>query len=393
MNAPLHEPARPALNAPQADFAPPRSESPRAPQADFASPISDSPPETPSAPLKSAPRRRPSLGGLKIPLMAAGTAVVIAGAGYAFVTGGRHQSTDDAYVQTAGVDISSNIAGRVVEIDVRENQTVKAGQVLFRLDPAPHDLAVDEAAAKVSEARQGIGTGLADYRQREADLANASDAAAYADRERDRDQQLLASGAVSKSEFDQADRAAHAAHLQVQAAQQQAAAALAAIGGRPDLATDQHATVQDALAQLGRAHLDRSWTVIRAPEDGRVTKVDQLQVGDYINASAPVFHLVTGAPWIAANFKENQLTHMRVGQIAGVSLDAYKDHHCEGRVQSIAPASDPTFSIMPPQNATGNWVKVVQRLPVRIAFACSPALDPAAGLSALVDVDTRYRRF
>jgi membrane fusion protein (multidrug efflux system) len=104
-----------------------------------------------------------------------------------------------------------------------------------------------------------------------------------------------------------------------------------------------------------------------------------------------VFHLVTGAPWIGANFKENQLTHMRVGQSASVSIDAFRDHRCQGRVQSIAPASDPTFSIIPPQNATGNWVKVVQRLPVRIAFACTPALDPAAGLSVLVDVDTGYR--
>ena len=341
-------------------------------------------------------RKRTAILGrntLRIGLMAGGAAVVLVGAAYAWVTGGRHQSTDDAYVQTAGVDVSANIAGRVVEIDVRENQTVKAGQVLFRLDPAPHDLAVDEAAAKVSEARQGIGTGLADYRQREADLANASDAAGFADRERERDQELLTSGAVSKQEYDQADRAAHAARLQVAAAQQQAAAALAALGGRADLATDRHAAVQDALAQFGRARLESSWTVIRAPEDGRVTKVDQLQVGDYINAATPVFHLVTGAPWIAANFKENQLTHMRVGQSARVSLDAYKDHRCEGRVQSIAPASDPTFSIMPPQNATGNWVKVVQRLPVRIVFACAPAFDPAAGLSALVDVDTRYRRF
>jgi membrane fusion protein (multidrug efflux system) len=380
MNAPLREPARP-----QADFAPPISESP---------PPREASESIPSGPSKTATGRRwPSLASLKIPLMAAGTAVVVAGAGYAFVTGGRHQSTDDAYVQAAGVDISSNIAGRVIEIDVKENQNVKAGQVLFRLDPAPHDIAIAENVAKVTEARQEIMTDLAAYRQRVADLANATDADAFADRERAREQELVGAGAVSKTEFEQADRLANNDRLQISAAQQQVASALAALGGRSDLPVDAHATVQGAQAVLARARLEKSWTVIRAPEDGRVTKVDQLQVGDYINASAPVFHLVTGAPWIAANFKENQLTHMRVGQSAGVSLDAYKDHHCEGRVQSIAPASDPTFSIMPPQNATGNWVKVVQRLPVRIAFTCSPALDPAAGLSALVNVDTRYRRF
>jgi membrane fusion protein (multidrug efflux system) len=339
---------------------------------------------------KAAPRAS-TLSRLRIPLMAGGAAVVLAGAAYAYVTGGRHQSTDDAYVQAAGVDISANIAGRVVEIDVKENQRVKAGQVLFRLDLAPHDLAVAQAAANVAEARQQIGSEIAAYRQRQAELANANDAADYADRERTREQQLLGSGAVSKQEFDQADRQAHNNRSQVADTQQQAAAALAALGGRTDLPTDAYAAVQVATAQLGRAELERSWTVIRAPQDGRVTKVDQLQVGDYINAATPVFHLVTGAPWIAANFKENQLTHMRVGQAASVSIDAFKDQRCEGRVQSIAPASDPTFSIIPPQNATGNWVKVVQRLPVRIAFTCTPLLDPAAGLSALVDVDTGYR--
>jgi membrane fusion protein (multidrug efflux system) len=334
-----------------------------------------------------------SLARLRLPLMVGGVAVVAAGAAYAFVTGGRHQSTDDAYVQAAGVDISSNIAGRVVEIDVAENQEVKAGQLLFRLDSAPHDLAVAESAAKVAEARQDIDTELATYRQRVADLANVSDAAAYAERERQREQQLLGAGAVSKSESDQADRAAQAAHLQVDADRQQAAAALAALGGRSDLPTDEHASVLNALAQLGRAQLERSYTVIRAPQNGRVTKVEQLQVGDYINAATPVFHLVAGAPWIGANFKENQLTQMRVGQPVTVSIDAFKDHQCRGAVQSISPASDQTFSVMPAENATGNWVKVVQRLPVRIAFSCSPALAPAAGLSAVVDVDTGHRRF
>jgi membrane fusion protein (multidrug efflux system) len=343
-------------------------------------------------PAAPAPRRS-ILSRLRTPLMVGGAAVVLAGTAYAYITGGRHQSTDDAYVQAAGVDISSNIAGRVVEVDVKENQQVKAGQVLFRLDPAPHDLAVAQAAAKVAEARASIGADLATYHQRQADLVNADDAASYADRERTREQQLLGSGAVSGQEFDQADRLAHNNHSQVADTQQQVAAALAALGGQPNLPVDSYASVQDAIAQLGRAQLERSWTVIRAPQDGRVTKVDQLQVGDYINGATPVFHLVTGAPWIGANFKEDQLTHMRVGQSAAVSIDAFKDHRCQGRVESIAPASDQTFSIIPPQNATGNWVKVIQRLPVRIAFSCSPSLDPAAGLSAVVDVRTGHRRF
>ncbi len=168
--------------------------------------------------------------------------------------------------------------------------------------------------------------------------------------------------------------------------------ALAALGGRADETIDAHPTVRQANATLARSALNKQWTFIRAPQDGRVTKVDQLQVGDYINAAAPTFHLVTGTPWIEANFKENQLKHMRVGQTAAVKIDAYAGYKCTGRVASIAPATDQTFSLLPAQNASGNWVKVVQRLPVRIQFSCNPAMIPAAGLSTNVKVDTGYKR-
>ena len=324
--------------------------------------------------------------------MIGGVAVVIIVAGFVYATGGRYEGTDDAYTQAAGVEVSPNLAGRVIEVDVKEGQLVKAGQILFRLDPAPYDIAISQGQAQVADARQQLQAQLAAYKARQVEVKNAESAAAYAAREATRNRGLMAAGAVSQAENDQAARQADAARLGVATAQQNLAQALAALGGRADASVDAHPTVRQANATLARAALNKEWTYIRAPQDGRVTKVDQLQVGDYINAAAPTFHLVTGTPWIEANFKENQLKHMRVGQAAAIKIDAYAGYSCKGRVASIAPATDQTFSLLPAQNASGNWVKVVQRLPVRIAFQCSPSLFPAAGLSSSVKVDTGYKR-
>jgi membrane fusion protein (multidrug efflux system) len=343
------------------------------------------------AQASAMPTRAERLARLRLPLMLGGVAVVAVAAVAAWFNSGRYQSTDDAYVRVAGVDVSSNLAGRVVEVDVKENQQVKAGQVLFRLDPQPYVIAVEAARAQVADARQQLQGDLARYGQRQVELKNAQDAAAYAERERKREQSLQAAGAVSQAEYDQAKRAADAARLGVGMAQQQLAQAVAALGGRPDQSVDGHASVREANAQLARAHMQNEWTVIRAPQEGRVTKVEQLQVGNYINAATPVFHLVTDRFWIDAAFKENQLRHMRPGQSATIKLDAYPSYKCKGVVDSLAPGTDQTFSMMPAENASGNWVKVVQRLPVRMHFSCDPPLAPQGGLSARVKVDTNYR--
>ena len=346
----------------------------------------DSPKRT--APPTNAER----LTSLRAPLMIGGVAIVVLAAAFVYLTGGRYESTDDAYIHAAGVDVSANIAGRVVEVDVKEGQEVKAGQVLFRLDPAPFDIAISSAQAQVADSRQQLEAQLATYKQRQVDLQNAQSAAAYAERERVRNKGLQAAGAVSQAEYDMAARQADAARLGVGTAQAALASALAGLGGRADESIDAHATVRQANSALARADLNKTWTYIRAPQDGRVTKVEQLQVGDYINAAAPTFHLVTGQPWIEAAFKENQLKHMRLGQPVAVKIDAYSGYKCSGRGASIAPATDQTFSLMPAENASGNWVKVVQRLPVRINFSCNPALEPAAGLSTGVKVDTGFKR-
>src|SRR5215469_9580850 len=271
-------------------------------------------------------RRRSWRQRLRLPLMLLGPIAVALVAGYLYVTGGRYVSTDDAYVQAARVSVSTNVAGRVVEVDVHDNQIVAKGDVLFRLDDRPFRIAVEEAKAQLANARLQIQAQKATYRQRLADLRSAQDTVAYEQREYDRQKRLLSTGVASQAQYDQAAHALENARQQVAATQQQIASALAGLGGDPDIEVDRHPTVQQAQAQLDRANLNLSYTVISASVDGIVTKVEQLQAGDYINAAAPVFSLVaTHGLWVEANFKETDLTHMRPGQTATIDIDTYPD--------------------------------------------------------------------
>jgi membrane fusion protein (multidrug efflux system) len=331
---------------------------------------------------------------LRLPLMLGGVAVFIVGAGLLWLSGGRIMSTDDAYVQAARASISSNVAGQVVQIAVRDNQPVRQGELLFRLDDAPFRIAVEEAQAKLGTARLQVVAGKSGYRQQLASLRSARDTLAWQQREFERQQKLLASGIASQAQFDQARHALDAARQQAAGAEQQAASVLAMLAGNADLDPDQHPSVQQAQAELDRAKLNLSYTRILAPDDGIVTKVEQLQVGDHITAAAPVFALVsTRDVWIEANFKEDQLTHMRPGQAAEVKIDTYSGKTFKARVASIAPGTGSQFSALPPENATGNWVKVVQRLPVRLELEdADPGLPLHTGLSADVAVDTGHSR-
>ena len=331
---------------------------------------------------------------LRLPLMLGGVLAVAIGSLYFWLTGGRYMSTDDAYVQAARASISSNVAGQVAEIAVHDNQRVHRGDLLFRLDDQPYRIAVEEAQAKLGTARLQVIAGKSAYRQQLASLRSAQDTLAYQEREYQRQQKLLASGISSQMQFDQAQHARDTARQQVASAQQQAASVLAMLGGDADIDPDQHPSVQQAQAELDRAKLNLSYTRIVAPDDGIVTKVEQLQVGDYINAANPVFALISSRDlWVEANFKEDQLTHMRSGQSATVDIDTYSGRHFKARVASLAPGTGSQFSALPPENATGNWVKVVQRLPVRLELEDTDAELPLhSGLSATVEVDTGHRR-
>src|SRR6516225_2455342 len=331
---------------------------------------------------------------LRLPLMLAGPVLVLLAAGYWYLTTGRYVSTDDAYVQAARVSISTDISGRVVEIDVTDNQKVDAGHVLFRLDQRPFRIAVEEAEAQLATVRLQIHALKATYHQKRADARAAEATVDYQQHEFERQQRLLASGTASQQQFDQSRQAYENARAQLAAKQQDVANALANLGGDPDIPLAQHPMVQHAQAALDRAELNLSYTEIQAPENGIVTKVDQLQVGSYVTASTPLFSLMsTDRVWVEANFKETELTHMRPGQQATIEIDTYPDVVFQAKVQSLSPGTGLTFSLLPAENATGNWVKVVQRLPVRLSI---DHLDPEtplhAGLSATVEVDTKHRR-
>jgi membrane fusion protein, multidrug efflux system len=197
---------------------------------------------------------------------------------------------------------------------------------------------------------------------------------------------------AARSTFDQVQNALQVARQKVASTQSDVANTLAQLGGNPNLPPEQHPSVQRAQAALDKAELDLSYTMVKASEPGIVTKVDQLQIGSYVNASTPVFSMISKRVWIEANFKETELTHMRAGQTATVEIDTYPGVVFDATVESLSPGTGLTFSLLPPENATGNWVKVVQRLPVRLSLQDPKERSLHAGLSATVEVDTQHRR-
>jgi membrane fusion protein (multidrug efflux system) len=265
---------------------------------------------------------------------------------------------------------------------------------LFQLDDRPFRIAVEEAKAQLASVRFQIHALKATYHQKRADAKATEATVDYQQREFERQQRLVTSGTASQQQFDQARQAYETGRQQLASKQQDVAVALANIGGDPDIPLDQHPMVQHAQAALDRAELNLSYTVISAPENGIVTKVEQLQVGNYVTASTPLFSLMsTDRVWVEANFKETELTHMRQGQTATVEVDTYPGIVFPAKVESLSPGTGLTFSLLPAENATGNWVKVVQRLPVRVSIDSFSAQAPLhAGLSATVEVDTQYHR-
>ncbi len=323
------------------------------------------------------------------PLIVAGPALIAIAVIYVLLTN-HYQTTDNAYVQIAKAPVAPSIAGRVTEIYVRENQVVKRGQPLFRLDARDYEAGAQAAAANVANAVLQVEAARAAYRQQAALVQGARDTVAYAVREAARERQLAAAGVASQQQVSEAEHAVQQAREALASAQQGAAQAVASLGGDPNLAPSAAPAVMQAQAQLERARLNMSYATVLAPADGVVTRVEQLPAGTYLNGSQTAFWLLSGQPWIEANFKEDQLAHMKVGQPVEIKVDAYPDAKITGHVASFSPGTGQAFSALPAQNATGNWVKVVQRLPVRIAFdRPPPGMAARAGLSAKVKVDVR----
>ncbi len=323
----------------------------------------------------------------RVALMIAGPLLILVGVGVVWYLGSHYEATDDAYVQAARLPISASVGGRVVELAVTENQQVKAGQLLFKIRADDYSASVTAARARLADARLRAQSLRASYDQQQAALRAQQTTVDFTAREAARQQQLLAAGVASRQDYEAAVQASDQAKAQMAVVRQQAAVALANLGGRAD-SPEAFPAVMQAQADLERAGISLNDTVVVAPRDGVVTRVEQLQIGSYVSPAQPVFWLVAGKPWVEANFKENQLGKMKIGQKVEIDVDAYSDRKFEGHVASFSPGTGSAFSPLPAQNATGNWVKVVQRLPVRIAFdSMPPEMAGRAGLSAHVKVD------
>jgi membrane fusion protein (multidrug efflux system) len=330
--------------------------------------------------------RRPLLVALPIALAVFGVVAYLAEEPYV--------STNDAFVRAAKVTLNARVSGQAVEIAVRDNERVRQGQVLFRIDPEPYQIAVDQAEARFVSARLQIDGLKATYRQQQAELQSARDSGGFAEREYERKKALLASDFTPREVYDQTETTLKVARQRVASIEQQISNTIVELNGDPDIEIDRHPTVRAAKAQLDRARLDLSYATVTAPDDGVVARVDDLQVGNFVNPGAAVFSLLSSRRiWVEANFRETGLTHMRPGQEATISVDAYPDRPFRAHIVSMSPGTGSDFSVLPPENATGNWVKVVQRLPVRLEFDdIDPNRPLFSGISVTARVDTGYRR-
>jgi len=334
------------------------------------------------------PRRRRWLRPL---LMFGVPLIIIAVAGYFYSTSGRFVSTDNAYVQQDKVSVASDVAGRIVEVNVRENQVVKPGDLLFRIDPEPYRIAVGQANAQIAGAQVDVQTLQASYSGTSADIGAARDRIAAAQEDFARQDALMARGFTTRARLEQSQHALEQARASYQRAVADASEARAKLASGAAV-PGQNPQVAAGRVALQKARLDLSRTAVHAPVGGQVSQADRLQVGQMMMTGLPAVTIVAdGRSWVEANFKETDLARMRVGQPAEVSFDAYPGIHLKGHVASIGAGTGSEFSVLPAQNANGNWVKVTQRVPVRIAIDEKSPRQLIAGLSADVRVDVRGR--
>ncbi|MGA9507121.1 MAG: HlyD family secretion protein, partial [Candidatus Sulfotelmatobacter sp.] len=315
--------------------------------------------------------------------------------GYWYVTGGRMMSTDDAYVEADKVGISTDISGIVKEVDVTENQHVEAGQVLYRLDDLQFRLARDRSEAQVGMVRNSLNALKANYQDMQAQIKQGQSDIEYYNTEFRRQQDLLNAHVASQAVFDGARRNLQNAQQKLASLNQQAAAIAANLSGDPNIPVEQQPEYLEAVAQRDEAARQLDHTVVKAPFAGIVTNVPSIAPGKYLQSSTTAFYLVAADHvWVDANPKETELTFVGLGQPVVVTVDTYPDAAWHGTVESISPAAAQQFSLLPAQNTSGNWVKVVQRIPMRVRVDTSDERLPRlrAGMSVEVDVDTGHAR-
>jgi membrane fusion protein (multidrug efflux system) len=321
-------------------------------------------------------------------------AVAVAAGLVLWLQGGRFEETENAYVKAHIIAVTADVSGRVVEVAVRDNEPVAAGALLFRIDPVPFELAVARAEAQMALVRTEVEGLRAEHRVALADAAEAEERIGFLARQLERQAKLKERGMGLEASYDEARHNLEAARRRLESAREKAARVRAALGGEVKLPVHAHPSFVAARAarDAGRDELARVRVV--APAAGIVSNM-RLQTGERVERGVPVFSLIESRPmWIEANFKETQLTHMREGQEVTVVADAYPDAKWRGRVSTIAPATKAEFAILPAQNSSGNWVKVVQRVPVLISLDTAPdgQTPLRAGMTVTARVDTGHVR-
>ncbi len=320
-------------------------------------------------------------------------AIGVIAAGLAYLWSGRFIDTDNAYVKSDIASLSPDISGAVTDVLVAENQVVKKGQPLIKVDDTNYHFALALAQANMKTAASTVETDRAQYRQKQESMRMAQTDLAFADKELKRQAALGPGRFVSQQKLDEVRHAADSAQQRIALLKQEQAEILAKLQGDPELPVEQHPSYQAARAQVAGAQHYIDSATIAAPFDGIVTHLPK--IGDYARTGAPIVSVVSTATWIDANFKETQLTYLHPGQPAIVSVDAYPGRKFKGHLESIAQAGGGEFSLLPAQNSNGNWVKVVQRIPVRIAIDEEEGKAPVlrAGMSVVAEVDSGSRRF
>ena len=315
--------------------------------------------------------------------------------GHWYVTGGQIMSTDDAYVDAEKVGVSTNVSGIVKEVNVTDNQHVAAGQVLYRLDPRQFQIALDNAKANLAQTALTIEAMKQDYKRMLSDVAAQQAQVDLDQTNYNRDVMLLRSGTVSQAIYDQAQSTLESDKSKLESLRQQAQVQRARLAGNPDIAVTQHPQYLQVQAQVEEAQRELDHTVVVAPFAGIATNVPAIAAGKYLAASTTAFYLIdTDHVWVDATPKETELTYVRPGQPVTVTVDTYPDAEWHGTVESVSPAAAQEFSLLPAQNTSGNWVKVVQRVPMRVRVDLSDKNLPPlrAGMSVEVNVDTGHAR-
>jgi membrane fusion protein (multidrug efflux system) len=338
------------------------------------------------------PQPAPRKGRLRIVLLGVVPLLVALVGGALWLAGGRFVGTDNAYVEADKVPISVEVTGTVARVFVKENQAVHAGDPLFELDRAPFEVAAQRAEASLGEARTNLEALRASYREKQVEIGLAKTRHTFALKDQKRQVELAAKDYAPQVTLDAADQNAQLTAQQVSALEQSLSQIGQTLGGGPNVPIEQNPSYRVAAAELAQAKLDLARTLVRAPSDGAVSAAPK--PGQRLTAGAMAMVLVaSGAPRVEANLTEKDLTYVHPGQAVTIKVDTYPGRTWSGTVESLSPATGAEFSLLPAQNATGNWVKIAQRVPVRIALAPAPDLAKLrAGLSAEVRIDTGHKR-